>query len=292
MDTELHVPRNVGGGGVGDEPGNLGVILRRIDELLELNGLSQRGASKLAGNPDYIRTMRAQHEGKAVIKDGKRVILKQYSADPEKLRRLVGPLNTTWEWLWYGTGTKFLPQTRGRPRKTKKFEKGVVARERYRVLARSTNSSRGGGGSGLVVSGTVQADSFFEADQVPDDPSLRVPIDPNYPADTQSALLVRGTSVNDVAEDGDCLIVTAIDADTNPEIGQIVIVSRIKSRLVETTARRFNIVDKQIELTLPSSDPRYRDREPLRIPASATRTLVDDTEIELRGVVVYVYRQV
>ena len=207
---------------------------------------------------------------------------KQFSANEPDLRRLVDPLNTTWSWLWRGEGLEFLPRSR-RTSKKNNHDKTEIRRERHRVLTH-VRSEEGG----QVISGIVQAGSFFEASQALD--TMKVPLDPNYPSDAQSAFIVRGSSVNNVADDGDCLIVTAIESE--PMLGQLVIVSRSKAGLVETTARRFDVVDKHVELTFASSDPLYRDQEPMRLPAFTLKTKVDDTDIELRGVVVSLYRQV
>ena len=99
-------------------------------------------------------------------------------------------------------------------------------------------------------------------------------------------------SVDDVADDGDCLVAIEISPDTSLVIGQLVIVSRTRAGLTETTARRFNIVDERAELTFASSDARYRDQEPIRMPLLARKIKIDATDVELRGVVVFVYRQV
>ena len=83
--------REIEGNTVADEPGDLGAILKRIDELLELNQMTMRQASLLAvgpgekiGNPDYIRNMKRQYEGKIVIKDGVmndgRIVARQVTA--------------------------------------------------------------------------------------------------------------------------------------------------------------------------------------------------------------------
>ena len=100
-------------------PGDLGVILQRIDHLLVLTGLSQRAAGRAAGNPDYIHTMHKQYAAG-----------RQFSCDPKKLRRLVEPLNTTWEFLWCGIGEA--QRTRGRPRSSDGLQ---VRRDRGLVLS-------------------------------------------------------------------------------------------------------------------------------------------------------------
>ena len=115
--------REIGGDIVADEPGDLGAILRRIDELLELNQISMRAASLATGNPDYIRGMKRQYEGyKTTIKNGKSIVQRQYSADQNSLRRLVPVLNTTWRWLWTGEGVKLVSRERGRLRKVTVIE--------------------------------------------------------------------------------------------------------------------------------------------------------------------------
>lgn len=261
-----------------DEPGDLGAILKRIDELVELTGQSDRAVSIAAtGTPWYIDSMKKQYRSK-----------KQFSAKKEKLKRLVGPLNTTFEYLWRGTGTKVLH--RSKKQTETRISKNEIAEDRRRVLVRHRVELPS---SGQPILGVVEPGIFSEADHAPSI-SMMVPTDPGYPIDQQFAYLVRGTSVNEVAAEGDCLI--AIDLEltgVEPQSHQTVIVTRTRAGLIETTARRLFLADEHIELTFPSSDPRFHDQEPLRIPTRKFRkTKVDDAEIELRGLVVFVYRQV
>ena len=100
-------------------PGDIGAILQRIDHLLVLTGLSQRAAGRAVGNPDYIHTMHKQYAAG-----------RQFSCDPKKLRRLVEPLNTTWEFLWAGIGEA--QKMRGRPRRTNRLQ---ARRDRGLVLS-------------------------------------------------------------------------------------------------------------------------------------------------------------
>jgi hypothetical protein len=100
-------------------PGDLGAILQRIDHLLKVTRLSERAAGRAVGAPDYIHSMSKQYAAGT-----------QFSCDPKKLRRLVEPLNTTWDFLWAGVGEA--QRTRGRPRRTNGLQ---VRRDRGLVLS-------------------------------------------------------------------------------------------------------------------------------------------------------------
>jgi SOS-response transcriptional repressor LexA len=173
-----------------------------------------------------------------------------------------------------------------------------------RVMTSRREIATNGGGPSLSVVGKVVAGTWLEAS----DPSLttaiastQVPIDPGFPAANQYAVKVEGTAINRFAQHGDYLIV-ARDV-VPPQAGDLVIVQRISgNKLRELTAKRYYPQDHSVELRHDSTDPRYRDPDapgyqpPVRVQlelrdgAPYNGKIDDDTAIEIKGVVIGLWR--
>ena len=139
----------------------------------------------------------------------------------------------------------------------------------------------------LPIWGYVQAGQWLEVGTTMDDDigdrfSERYPValDPRYPADCQFGLVVRGTSVDKFARDGDLLI--CIDywkLGIAIHDGDLVVVQRRRDHgsLYEVTAKIFERIDGRIRLRPYSNDPRWQsDLEVDEL------SLLDDQDGEIR----------
>jgi SOS-response transcriptional repressor LexA len=118
---------------------------------------------------------------------------------------------------------------------------------------------------GMSVRGEVAAGLWLEVDGIIDtNPFEPIPMafDPRYPKEAQYGLVVRGTSINKVAQPGDVLIcldlaMTSID----PKPGDLVIVERKRHQGSEreVTAKRLRREGKFILLLPDSTDPQWQE---------------------------------
>jgi transcriptional regulator with XRE-family HTH domain len=121
-------------------------------------------------------------------------------------------------------------------------------------------------GSGLAVLGEVAAGAWLEYDNIRDytEPLFHVSVSPHsvYPVRSQYGLLVKGTSINRIAREGDILHCVDI-ATTGIEIqdGDLVIVERRKAQglLREVTAKKVVRRQGRFELWPDSDDPRWQE---------------------------------
>jgi SOS-response transcriptional repressor LexA len=117
---------------------------------------------------------------------------------------------------------------------------------------------------GMPVRGEVAAGLWHEIEGIVDaSPFEPIPMafDPRYPKEAQYGLVVKGTSVNKVAQPGDVLIcldlaMTSID----PRPGDLVIVERTRHQGSEreVTAKRLRREGKLLLLLPDSTDPRWQ----------------------------------
>ena len=145
-------------------------VLARIDQRRHALVLSDRATSLAAGlSADALRNIRRQ------FREGDQSGLRE-----ETKRGLARALLTSVEWLMTGVGP-----------------------EDYRAVAPPPRPRV----QGLVVVGQVSAGRWLE-DYAPDEPvgKSAIPFDPRYPVDWQYAFLIRGTSINRIASDGDFLV--------------------------------------------------------------------------------------
>lgn len=152
----------------------------------------------------------------------------------------------------------------------------------------------------LPVVGEVAAGRWLEADDHVDIPPYDpVPVQPDtrWRVEDQYGLMVRGTSLNRVALDGDILAcVDAIAARYRPREDDLVIVEmrRNAGLLRQMTAKRYMRLSTHIELWPDSDDPRWQT--PIIIPHpedGLSSTLEDDDgriEVRIKAMVTWIHR--
>lgn len=237
-------------------------VLVRIQSRLEALGLSERGAAEKAGlSAAGIRNLR---EGKS------------QSPRLETLRKLAPILQTSPEWLAFGVD-----------------EDIARAQEASAALAHSPS---------LKVIGEVAAGRWLEADDHVDVPEFDpVPVQPDqrWRVEDQYGLVVRGTSLNRIAIDGDILAcVDAVAARYRPAEDDLVIVEmrRNAGLLRQRTAKRYMKQGTHVELWPDSDDPRWQ--KPIIIPQGPTalESMIEDEdgriEVSIIALVTWVHRPI
>lgn len=121
----------------------------------------------------------------------------------------------------------------------------------------------------LRIAGEVAAGVWREVDleAAAEYGDMQAIVDPRYPEREQFLLIVRGTSLNRIASDGDFLhCVGIIGSGVEIQPGDLVIVERSKDEggLVETTAKRVQRLNGTYELHPQSTDPQFQT--PVVIP--------------------------
>ena len=148
----------------------------------------------------------------------------------------------------------------------------------------------------MPVLGEVAAGRWLEVEQNADaskyDPAPITP-DPAYRREAQYGLVVRGTSLNLYASDGDILHCLDIaQSGRMPTTGELVIVEQIRDGgfLRERTAKAYHIGENDmVELRAFSDDPRWD--QPIHIPHRVySHVLEKGLQIEVVAVVLGAYR--
>lgn len=169
-------------------------------------------------------------------KDAIRDIRRRPKASPQisTIRGLATGLAVRPEWLAFGVGEKLDPQ-QSEP-------------------------------EGAPVIGEVAAGHWREVDTSNVDEAcyelVPVPPDTRWPRDAQYGLVVRGTSINKLASDGDILLcVDLMRAGIRYKNGDLVVVERHRDggALKEVTAKRVVHNGDKVELWPESTDPRYQE---------------------------------
>lgn len=152
----------------------------------------------------------------------------------------------------------------------------------------------------LPVVGEVAAGRWLEADDHVDVPPYDpVPVQPDtrYPIEAQYGLMVRGTSLNRVALDGDILAcVDAIAARYRPREDDLVIVEmrRNAGLLRQMTAKRYMRLSTHIELWPDSEDPRWQTPIIIPHPEDGLSSAVEDEdgriEVRIKAMVTWIHR--
>lgn len=152
----------------------------------------------------------------------------------------------------------------------------------------------------LPVVGEVAAGRWLEADDHVDVPPYDpVPVQPDsrWPVEAQYGLMVRGTSLNRVALDGDILAcVDAITARYRPREDDLVIVEmrRNAGLLRQMTAKRYMRLSTHIELWPDSDDPRWQTPIIIPHPEDGLSSAVEDDdgriEVRIKAMVTWVHR--
>lgn len=225
----------------------MSTVADRIIKRLEILGKTPRAASiEAGGSPELIRG-----------------ILRNPGQSPtvDTIRKLSKPLDTSPEWLAFGTGDAGAGA-----------EFGLTAKADVSIL-------------GEVAAGQwLEADPFVSRDSAAR--SLLPPLD-GEDADRQFDLVVKGTSINRIARDGAmlrCVDYRSRSIGSIP-LGSLVIVERKRAQgsLIETSAKRLTRRDGQIILVTDSDDQRWQGVE-LEIKHDD-----EDTEVRIIGRVLVVY---
>lgn len=144
---------------------------------------------------------------------------------------------------------------------------------------------------GVPVIGEVAAGLWFDVDGSVDVPKFEqhpLPVDRRYPIASQFGLIVRGSSINLVARDGEILHCVDLGiTGIEPQDGDLVIVERRRAQgsQKEVTAKRVRRRGKVVELHPDSDDARWK--RPIELdPKNAP----DGEEIAIVAIVIAVYR--
>lgn len=232
-------------------------FIDRIHKRLEVTGKSVRKAALDAGLSE------------TALKD--LLANKKQSPKIDTLQKLAASLETDPAWLAFGIGDD---------------------------IARAKEETARRGSKLMSVNGEVAAGHWLEIDEFVDESRFDpVPItaDERWPEKSQYGLVVRGTSINRFAIDGDTLhCIDLATAGLHPQSGDLVIVERAQAggHLRERTAKRYYLGEHAMAQLRPDSDdPRWQ--EPIDLPYRIMNW--QDPEgvvIEIKAVVVGAYRPV
>jgi SOS-response transcriptional repressor LexA len=176
----------------------------------------------------------------------------------DKIAALAQPLETTPEYLAFGVGSSEIVVSVGMP------VRGEVA-----------------AGLWQEVDGIVDANPF---EPIP------MALDPRYPKDAQYGLVVRGTSINKIAQPGDVLICLDLAmVSIEPKPGELVIVERkrFQGSEREVTAKRLQREGKLVLLLPDSTDPQWQ--EAMKFDAKKANP---DIEVSIIAIVSGVWRPI
>jgi SOS-response transcriptional repressor LexA len=140
----------------------------------------------------------------------------------------------------------------------------------------------------IPVVGNVQAGTWTEVEEgVEVELKLFVPADNRYPATSQIAFRVEGTSLDKIAQPGSFLICVDIyRSDEGIADNDLVIVERTRfnGQMMERTAKRARKVISGWELWPESNDPNHQ--EPIRVDEG-----LEADEVRLAAKVLWIMRQ-
>lgn len=242
-------------------PGMERPFISRIQERLAATGKSVRGAALDAGLSETALKDLLANEKQSPKLDTIEKLAKSLGSDPA--------------WLAYGVS-------------------GDIVKAQEETATQVPAS--------LPVIGEVAAGRWLEADDHVDAPEYDpVPVQPDtrWRKEDQYGLLVRGTSLNRVALDGDILAcVNAIAARYKPREDDLVIVEmrRNAGLLRQRTAKRYMRQGTHVELWPDSDDPRWQ--KPIIIPhgATALESSMEDEEgridVSIIALVTWVHRPI
>lgn len=180
----------------------------------------------------------------------------------DSIEALAIVLDTTPEWLAFGRGSEEI------------------------------EGPAGPGSGGLPVLGEVAAGNWLDIEAGFDQDVIdRVPapVHPGFPRDAQYGLIVRGTSINRIAQPGDVLQCLDIGkTGVEPKDDDVVIVERLRAQAgqKEVTAKRWRRRGHLVELHPDSTDDRWK--EPLRFDPTDGRE--GDEQVAVIAVVLAVYK--
>lgn len=137
--------------------------------------------------------------------------------------------------------------------------------------------------SQVKVLGDVAAGLWLEEDAAIADEDAYIPAspDPRFPADHQLALRVRGTSMNKIIQDGEYAIGVWLNKARPVQDGDLVAVRRHRAGLVETSLKRYRVMDGEPKLLPESTDSRHQ--KPLELDAEEEGTSVEIIALIIGG---------
>ena len=150
----------------------------------------------------------------------------------------------------------------------------------------------------LPVLGEVAAGVWLDVNQHVDETAYRpipYPSDPKYPHDWQYGLVVRGTSINRIARDGDilgCLDYAASGVDLRDQDVVIVERTRHQDGTRELTAKVLCLTMRGAELRPDSTDERWGTRDKPNPDAVLFLNKVDDPadSVRIKALVRFVHQ--
>jgi hypothetical protein len=187
------------------------------------------------------------------------------------IKEIADLLDFNEEWLRHGTG---MPEPDG----------SYVSGMRHLTLETEGNQDLvyilGEVGAGMYLAVADQTDLNYERK-----PSAFIPL-AQYPVKYQYDLIVRGTSIDRYASDGDVVRCVSLQAGIGLESGDYVHVERYRHQRseVENTIKRALLVNGVWELRFSSDDPRWAGQPPLILGSTG------DEQVEVVGVAVAQYR--
>ncbi|MCJ2102409.1 LexA family transcriptional regulator [Methylobacterium sp. E-046] len=243
-------------------------LSQRVQQRLDALGMSARKASLDAGLSSAFALN---------ILNGK-----SQSPRSENLHKLAAVLGTTVDWLVSAQGPESL-ETNGHARADDS-------------LQRAMEETAQRAGQLMPVLGEVAAGRWLEVEQHIDESRYEpAPItpDPRWRLEAQYGLVVRGTSLNKYATDGDTLHCLDIGLSGRlPANGELVIVEKIRDggQLRERTAKAYHEGENQfVELRAYSDDPRWD--EPIHVPHRVfSYNLEKGLSVEIVAIVLGAYR--
>jgi transcriptional regulator with XRE-family HTH domain len=138
----------------------------------------------------------------------------------------------------------------------------------------------------IFTLGEVGAGMFVALSEVSDlnyhrEPSTFPPL-PDYPIDKQYDLIIRGTSIDRFATEGQRVRCVSIDV-IEPKSGDYVHTQRYRHQRseVENTIKQAFLVNGRWELRFSSMDPRWRGQPPLQLGVG------EDEQVEIVGVAIF-----
>lgn len=144
----------------------------------------------------------------------------------------------------------------------------------------------------LPVTGESSAGQWLDVEDI-DHPRFEAqPIapDPRWPAEAQFVLLVRGTSIDNIAGDGD--YISCVDATVkkgDPKDGDLVVIQRTRDfgQIFQRTAKVYRSVEGRHEFHPNSTDPAHK---PIVIDPAVEAP--EGTEVRVMAYVTWAHRRI
>jgi transcriptional regulator with XRE-family HTH domain len=177
-------------------------------------------------------------------------------------------LSCSEHWLKTGTGAPFAHQDFA--------QKQPDSRPKHEQRENAEIYTLGEVGAGMFVALAEASDLNYHRE-----PSAFPPL-PDYPIDKQYDLIIRGTSIDRFATEGQRVRCVSVDV-AEPKTGDYVHVQRYRHQRseVENTIKQAFLVNGRWELRFSSFDPRWRAQPPLQLGVG------EDEQVEIIGVAMF-----